>query len=124
MRIRHILKLYMFVCFYICVDLSESFLRRFRDRKIIFQKGSVAHSSKCHLSNEEGISTLSGKPLKLTNQFTFLGSIISATESKINIRIGKKWTTLDDFSRIYMHHLDSDVKLEEEDGSFTSVVSW
>ena len=34
---------------------------------------------------EEAISTLSSKPLKLVDQFTYLGSNISSTESDVNI---------------------------------------
>ena len=35
------------------------------------------------------ISTLSGKPLKLVDKFTFLGSNIISTEYNINVRIEK-----------------------------------
>ena len=34
---------------------------------------------------EGAISTLTRKPLKLVNQFTYLGSNITSTESNINI---------------------------------------
>ena len=38
---------------------------------------------------QEGIiSTLNGKPMKLVDYFTYLGSNISSTESNINIYIG------------------------------------
>ena len=40
------------------------------------------------------ISTLNGKHLKLVDQFTYLSSNISSTESKVNIHIGKTWTTI------------------------------
>ena len=40
------------------------------------------------------ISTLNGKPLKLLDHFTYLGSNISSTESNINICIGKAYTAL------------------------------
>ena len=39
------------------------------------------------------ISTLSAKPLKIIEQFTYLGNIISSTESDVNI--GKAWTAID-----------------------------
>ena len=40
--------------------------------------------------NQEGaISTLSGKPLKSVNQFTYLSSNISSTKSNISIHIVK-----------------------------------
>ena len=38
---------------------------------------------------EGAISTLSVKPLKLVDLFTYLGSNISSTESDVNIHIGK-----------------------------------
>ena len=38
---------------------------------------------------DEVITTLNGKPLSLEDQFTYLGSNISSTESNINIRIKK-----------------------------------
>ena len=36
---------------------------------------------------EGAISTLSGKPLKLVDKFTYFSSIISSTESDVNICI-------------------------------------
>ena len=44
---------------------------------------------------KETIFTLSGEPLNLVNQFTYLGSNISSTESDIKMRQGKPWTTID-----------------------------
>ena len=41
------------------------------------------------------ISTLDGKFLKLVDQFTYLVSNISSTESDVNICIGKEWTAID-----------------------------
>ena len=38
---------------------------------------------------DEAISTLNGKPLKLVDQFIYLGSNISFTESIVNIHLGK-----------------------------------
>ena len=40
------------------------------------------------------IFSLNDKPLKLVEQFTYLGSNISATESDANIYIGKAWTVI------------------------------
>ena len=46
--------------------------------------------------NQEGaISTLKGNPLKLVDQFTYLGSNISSTERDANICIAKVLTTID-----------------------------
>ena len=45
---------------------------------------------------QEGtISTLSGKPLKLVDQFTYLSNNISSTESDINIYLAKAWIAID-----------------------------
>ena len=41
---------------------------------------------------EQAISPLSGKPPKLVNHFTYLGSSISSTESGINIKYGRQLT--------------------------------
>ena len=40
------------------------------------------------------ISTLSCKPLKLIDQFTYLGSNISSIESDVYIWLGKEWNTI------------------------------
>ena len=40
------------------------------------------------------ISTLNGKALNLMNQFTYLGSNISSTESYVSILIEKKWNVI------------------------------
>ena len=39
--------------------------------------------------------------MKLVNQFTYLGSNISSTESNINICIGKAWTVIDKLTTIW-----------------------
>ena len=45
---------------------------------------------------QEGFTvTLTGKHLKLVNQFTYLKSNISSTESDVNIRQEKVWTAFD-----------------------------
>ena len=40
------------------------------------------------------ISSLNGKSLKLVDQFIYLGSNISSTESDVDIHIGKAWNLL------------------------------
>ena len=37
------------------------------------------------------ISTLSGSPLKLADKFTYLGIIVSSTESDVSMRLAKTW---------------------------------
>ena len=45
--------------------------------------------------HERAITTLSSKPLKLVDQFPYLGSNILSTESGINIHLAKAWTVID-----------------------------
>ena len=44
---------------------------------------------------EEAVSTLSSRSLKLVDKFTYLGSNISFTESDAKIRRAKAWTAID-----------------------------
>ena len=44
---------------------------------------------------DKAIFTIRDKLLKLVDQFTYIGSNISSTESDVNIHIGKAWTTID-----------------------------
>ena len=43
----------------------------------------------------DNISTLDGTSLKLVDQFTYLGSSVSSTETDINTRLTKAWTAID-----------------------------
>ena len=57
------------------------------------QAESLLHSlALTSFKHEVAISTLSGKPLKLVDQFTYLTSYISFTESDVNIPFAKVWT--------------------------------
>ena len=42
-----------------------------------------------YFKQDDAIFWLNGKPLKLIDQFKFLGSNISSTQSNVNIHIGK-----------------------------------
>ena len=46
------------------------------------------------------ISSSNGKLLKLLDQFTYLGSNISSTESNVSICIVKAWTAIDKLMNI------------------------
>ena len=46
-------------------------------------------------AQDGAISTLNGKALKLVDQFMYLNSNISSTESDVIIHIGKVWTAID-----------------------------
>ena len=56
------------------------------------------------------ISTLDGKPLKPVEQFTYLGSYISFTESNVNTRIAKAWLTTNKLSVIWKSELYDKLK--------------
>ena len=58
------------------------------------------------------ISTVSGKLLKCVDQFIYLGSNISSTESGINICIGKAWIAIDRLSIIWKSDLPNEIKQE------------
>ena len=58
---------------------------------------------------EGAISTLSGKPQKL-NEFTYLGSNISSTESDFNICTEKAWTTVNSLLIIFKSDLSNQIK--------------
>ena len=56
------------------------------------------------------ISTLSGKPLKLVDQFTYLGSNISSTESYVYIRQVKVWNAIDRLSIVWNSDISDKIK--------------
>ena len=63
-----------------------------------------ASSTVCVLSEKE-LPTLSGKSLKLVDQFTYLGSNISLTESDVNIHQAKSRNAFDRLSIIWKFDL-------------------
>ena len=46
-------------------------------------------------NQDVAIFSLNSQPLKLVNQFIYLGSNISSIESDVNICIGKAWMSID-----------------------------
>ena len=62
-----------------------------------------------HFKQDAAISTLS---LKLIDQFTYLSSCISSTESNVNICSGKTCTAIDKFSIIWKSNLTYKIKQE------------
>ena len=48
-----------------------------------------------YFKQEGAMFTVTNKPLKLVDQFTYLDSSISSTESDDNIHIGRAWTIID-----------------------------
>ena len=59
---------------------------------------------------EGAISFLSGRPLKLIDRFTYLGSNISSIENDVNIRLVKAWNAIDCFLIIYKSDLSNEIK--------------
>ena len=61
-----------------------------------------AHRTEYMCFNQTGdISTLNSSSLKLVDKFTYLGSSVSSTETGINTRRAKAWTTIDRLSVIW-----------------------
>ena len=63
--------------------------------------------------NQDGvISTLNVKPLKLVDQFIYLSSNISSTESDVNICMGKAQITIDRLTTILKSDISDKIKPE------------
>ena len=63
--------------------------------------------------NQEGfMKTVAGKPPKLVDTFTCLGSNIASTEKDVNIRIGKAWGALDGLHIIWKPNIPDEMKRE------------
>ena len=61
--------------------------------------------------NQTGdISTLEGTPLKLVDQFTYLGSSVESTEKGIETRLTKAWTAINRLSTIWKSDLTDKMK--------------
>ena len=78
--------------------------------------GKCTHPSPIHPTeymcfNQTGdISTLKGSSLKLVDNFTYLGSSVSSTETNINMRLAKVWTAIDRVSVIWKSDLTDKLK--------------
>ena len=71
---------------------SESLLYRLEQTARDISLFEYANKLKFMYDEKDGaIYTIFVKPLKLVDQFTYLGSNISSTENEINILIGKAW---------------------------------
>ena len=70
-----------------------------------------AHKTEYMCFNKKGdISTLNDSSLKLVDKFTYLGSSASSTETDINTRLAKAWTTIDWLSVIWKSNLTDEIK--------------
>ena len=69
------------------------------------------HKTEYMCFNQTGdISTLNGSSLKLVDNFTYLGSSVSSTETDINMRLTKAWTAIDRLSVIWKSDLTDKIK--------------
>ena len=71
-----------------------------------------ANKTLMSLTQGGSISTLSAKPLKFVDKFTYLGSNISSIQSDVNIRLAKAWTTVGRLSIIWKYDLSDEIKLD------------
>ena len=63
-----------------------------------------------HFIQEEVVSILSGKPMKLVDEFIYIGSYISYTERDVNICIGKASSVIIRLSIIYKSNPSHKIK--------------
>ena len=64
-----------------------------------------------HLNQDSAISSLNSKPMKLVDQFVYLGSNISSTEIDVNIHLSKTWTAIHRSSTMWKSDLSDKIKL-------------
>ena len=70
-----------------------------------------AHKTEYMCCNQTGdISTLEGTPLKLVDNFTYLGSSVESTEKDIETRLTKAWTAINRLSIIWKSDLTDKMK--------------
>ena len=73
--------------------------------------------------NQTGdISTLEGTPLKLVEQFTYLGSSVESTEKDIETRLTKAWTAINRLSIIWKSDLTDKMKRSFFQAAVTSIL--
>ena len=70
-----------------------------------------AHKTEYVCYNQTGdISTQDGTPLKLVDEFTYLGSSVSSTEKDIDTQLMKAWTAINRLSIIWKSDLTDKMK--------------
>ena len=63
-------------------------------------------------NQDSAISSLIGKPLKLVDQFMYLSSNISSTESSVNMCLDKAWTAICELTPIWKSDLFDEINQE------------
>ena len=66
---------------------------------------SAAHKTEFMCFNQTDISALNGSSLKLVDKFTYLGSIVSSTETDIDTRLTTPWTAINRLLAIWKSDL-------------------
>ena len=90
---------------------AESLLNRLEQSARVNSHYVNANETEFMCFKQEGtISLLNDKPLKLVNQFPYLGSNISSTESDVNIYIEKAQTVIYRLSIIWKSDLFDKIK--------------
>ena len=82
-----------------------------------------AHKTEYMCYNQTGdISTLEGTPLKLVDQFTYLGSSVESTEKDIETRLTKAMTAINRLSTIWKSDLTDKMKRSFFQAAVTSIL--
>ena len=76
---------------------AESLLQSHEQPAGSISSQGIASRTEFMRFKQKAISAFSNKPLKLVDQFTYLCSNISSTESDVDILLAKEWTTIDRF---------------------------
>ena len=76
----------------------------------------------CAISQTGDISTLHDTPLKLVDEFNYLGSSVSSTEKDIDTRLTKAWTTIDRLTIIWKSDLTDKMKCSFFQAAFVSIL--
>ena len=82
------------------VAQAESLLYSLKQAEGIRLHVNVNKTEYMCFKQQGAISTLSWRPLKNCDKFTYLSSNISSTESDVNMRLTKEWTAVDRLSII------------------------
>ena len=69
-------------------------------------------------------NTKNDKPLKLVNQFTYLGSHISSTKSDVSIRKSNAWITIDSLTTRRKFNFSDKIKREFFQAVVVSITVW
>ena len=90
-----------------------------KPESLLHDLGQTAKSIALHVNSDKtefmcfkqvGVMSLKCNPQKSVDQFIYLGSNISSTESNINIRVRKTWTAIDKLSTMWKSDRSDKIK--------------